>query len=190
MANKLSTYAYKHELPHEGTHGYALFSKYPIAQTKVLNNTSGLPIYVISELDISGKKHLVVNAHIASPAIAFHKEGNMIRLLWENEKMRRKQVEQLETYLSGQSIENIIMAGDMNTMPSEPLMRKLRNNWVDVYDYTNWSLGYNFPNSWRSKRPITRLDYILVKGHIKPIGAQIVKSRASDHHFVIGEIGI
>lgn len=185
---KRNAYTYRYRLPKTSPYGCAIYSKYPISQTDVIGGSK--TVFLICHVDVGEKKVVVVNAHLTSPAIALENKEQMVPLLWKNYQQRKTQLKELEDYLKPYEGLAMVLAGDLNTMPSEALFKHIRHQWVDVHSSTQWDLGYSFPNGFTSPAPITRLDYVMLRGHLMPLNAQIVKSAGSDHHFLLSEIGI
>jgi len=185
---KWNYYPYAHKIPSKTPFGCAILSKYPISDIKVIGGTK--PVFLICRVEAYDRSFILINAHLTSPAIAVENPDRMVPLLWKNYQQRKQQVEELEEYLKTFEGEAMVLAGDLNTMPSESLFKRLEKNWVDVHNATRLGLGYSFPNSFTSPFPITRLDYMMVRGAVMPIDSKIIKSAGSDHHFLLSEIGI
>lgn len=185
---KYKNYPYSHKLPSKTPYGCAILSKHPISDVKVIGGTK--PVFLICKVNAYGRSFILINAHLTSPAIAVENPDRMVPLLWKNYQQRKSQVEELEEYLKTFEEEPVVLAGDLNTMPSESLFKQLEQHWVDVHSSTQLGLGYGFPNSFSSPFPITRLDYVMVRGGLMPINSKIIKSAGSDHHFLLSEVGI
>lgn len=184
-----NAFAHRYRLPKPSPYGCAIYSKFPITHTEVIGGSK--TVFLICHLDVDGKEVILINAHLTSPAIAIEQSENMVPLLWKNYRKRKAQLEQLKEHLAPHNGKRMILAGDLNTMPSESLFRQLQEDWVDVHNATSWELGYSFPHSFTtSLPPITRLDYVLLQGDLMPIETEVIESIGSDHNFLLAKVGI
>ncbi len=70
----------------------------------------------------------------------------------------------------------IVLMGDFNLCPDSPIMQPLFDRFTDTVQLVEGS-SYTFP----SDAPERKIDYILVRGAIRPISVQINKEVVSDH---------
>lgn len=184
-------YNYRKSYVNNGTHGFGILSKYPIQSCEYLKNTSNLPVNQITKLSIQGKELVIVNAHLASPARAVENPDNFFELYESNAQQRNAEWKTLEKHLSEkyQGIPQVV-AGDLNTMKIEPLYRKIRYTWKDLFAKKGWGMGWNFPNTSKIPIPLITLDYILYKGDVKPIESRVLEGSSSDHLAIYGKIEI
>ena len=183
-------YPHRKTYAHRGTHGLAIFSKYPIKSVKYLRNQNNRPIAQIAELNIDGIPLAIANTHLASPALAVENPDRFWELYHRVYQSREKQLEELQQVIKNDFPEKMprIIAGDLNTMKFEPLYRDLTYTYLDLFDKFGNGMGQTFPNSAKLKYPLITLDYILLHGNIKPIDAVVLPGSSSDHLAIKGLI--
>lgn len=180
-------YPYKKTLALRGTHGIGVYSKHRILTSQLLRNDSKLPFAQVVEIEINAKKIQLINAHLASPAIAVENTENFLPLLASNYELREYQIQKVNSLIQEEEFDAQILIGDLNTTKYEPLFRKLKSNWVDLFDISGIGSPLNFPNS-SNTNPILTLDYILLRGNLNGIEAKVIEGGSSDHLAVIGKI--
>lgn len=178
------TYPYQKMYADKGTHGYGIFSKYPIQNVEYLNNDANRPIAQCFEIVHPTKgKMYGCNAHTASPAIAFHSAESFPIAYYKVERMRAKQWRQITEHIDQKAatIPNRMILGDLNTPDFEPLYyQEMQQEYVDVFAEVGSGFGFTFPRG-RLPYPAFRLDYILTQGSLKPIEAEVLEKTGSDH---------
>jgi endonuclease/exonuclease/phosphatase (EEP) superfamily protein YafD len=186
-----SSYAYKRTLALRGTHGIAVYSRYPILKYELLKDSHNRPFAQIAELKIENKKIQLINVHLASPAVAVENPHNFIDLFSLNYQLRSQQMERInivadekENQFSAQ-----ILMGDFNTTSYEPLYRNMRRHWVNLYEEAGSGWGATFPNSSKID-PIITLDYIFGRGAVKGMEVKVIEGGGSDHLALLGKIKI
>lgn len=184
-----STYPYKRTLALRGTHGIGVYSKHKILANQFLRNSSNLPFAQVIEMDIHNKKVQLVNVHLASPANAVENPESFFPLLSSNYDLREHQIREVNLVTQKRKFDAQILTGDLNTTKYEPLFRKLKSNWVDLFDISRIGSRLNFPNS-SNTNPILTLDYILLRGNLDGIEAKVIQGGSSDHLAIIGKVEI
>ncbi len=178
------TYPYQKMYPDKRTHGYGIFSKYPIKNVEYLNNDANRPIAQCFEIVHPTKGSLYTcNAHTASPAIAFHSPESFPIAYYKVERMRAKQWRQITDHIDQKAanIPNRMILGDLNTPDFEPLCYlQMQQEYVDVFAEVGSGFGFTFPRG-RLPYPAFRLDYILTQGLLQPIEAEVLEKTGSDH---------
>ncbi|WP_196886389.1 endonuclease/exonuclease/phosphatase family protein [Aureivirga sp. CE67] len=192
LQKKLSKiYKYKKISQRKGTHGFGVFSKYPITETKYLKNINKLPFCQINKIKVGKEELIVSNIHLASPAKAIENPKDFYDLYEKIYNLREKEWAKINLYLNKNfSNKNILLCGDFNTMKVEPLYNHIRQDWSDLFHEKGEGFSYTFPNSSKIPFPIITLDYIMYKGKIQPIKAEVLKQSSSDHFAVFGTIKI
>lgn len=173
------------------THGFGIFSKYPILSYHLIKNERSQPIFQLCELLVDGKEIVMINAHMASPARVVEKPDlDFLAVFKHNYLQRQRQWTKLEAYLKQHFPEHPkIVAGDLNTMKIEGLYRQIRHEWEDIFAKQGEGLSLTFPNVATIPFPVITLDYILVQG-ATPIKAEVLKKGSSDHFAVFGTFAI
>lgn len=180
-------YPYKKNLALKGTHGLGIYSKHRILTSQLLKNDSNLPFAQVVEVEIKSKKIQLINTHLASPAIVVENPEKFLYLLSSNYDLREYQIQKINSLIQEGEFDAQILIGDLNTTKYEPLFRKLKNNWVDLFDVSGIGSRLNFPNS-SNTNPLLTLDYILLRGNLNGIEAKVIKGGSSDHLSIIGKV--
>lgn len=182
---------YPHKLTHalRGTHGIGIYSKYKITNQELLKNAANLPFAQIVDLQFDGKLIQLVNTHLASPAIAVENKDNFLPLFLGNYKLRTKQIKALNGLArnGGETYSSQLLIGDLNTLHSEPIFKRLKWQWVNSSNGLFRWTKFNFPHSSRV-RPILTLDYILGRGAIEFLEYKVIEGGSSDHLAIVAKI--
>ncbi|MDF1694774.1 MAG: endonuclease/exonuclease/phosphatase family protein [Saprospiraceae bacterium] len=182
-------YKYKKLFIHGGSHGMGILSKFPIRSSSFLYNTNSLPVSQINELTLGKKSIVVVNTHLASPALAVENSDRFFHYYKKVNQRRKQQYYELNEKLKIQ-FPNLphIIAGDLNTMKVEPLYREMRTEWNDLFTLEGKGLGFNFPNIQTVPFPFLTLDYIFYRGRVEGIESRVLPYSTSDHLAVWGRV--
>ncbi len=90
-----------------------------------------------------------------------------------------------------QALDTVVIAGDFNLSDNETAYRRLSGLMTDAYRHTRAGFGFTFPTGRAVKGvplpPLTRLDYIWVKG-LEATGAYRDCRSSSDHCIVVAEV--
>jgi endonuclease/exonuclease/phosphatase (EEP) superfamily protein YafD len=183
------TYPYRKLIPLVGTHGCGIYSKYPLGKDTTLLNKSGRPIAQIVALKVKNKQLLISNLHLASPGVAKENPERLFSLYHQVYNERVQQVKTINQLFDKQAAkyDACILAGDFNSMRSEPIYKHFTRHWVDIYAQVGKSFTHNFPNSSKSCA-LTTIDYIMARGKAKAISAEVVEGGYSDHKAVVATI--
>jgi len=185
----LGTLPHKLARAHVGTHGFAVYSRFPLREGAWLNNLRGRPIAQCFTVELPGQHLPVCNVHLASPSEALSKKGAArFAALEANARTRAAQWAQVEAQLAGSQTHLVL--GDLNTLEVEPLYTDITSNWVDAYRNTNTAPGATWPNHVRALRPFARIDYVLTAGDITPRDAGVPGESGSDHLAVRADLEV
>ena len=184
--NSKLNYPYKITKARKGTHGISIYSKHPLKLIKYIYNDNALPIAQIVELTIAGRKVLICNTHLASPAKAVENPDHFFELYFENYALRKYQYQILENYIKSveKKYSEIIFAGDMNTTEYEPLFKDIKYHWKNS---STSCFTKSFPNSAKLI-PLVNLDYILYRKNSQAFQYEVLKGGGSDHSAIYSEI--
>ena len=84
----------------------------------------------------------------------------------------------------------VVICGDFNDLPESKMHEKMKDYFIDVWEYLYKDEGFTFP----SDKPDRRIDYIYISKSalekIKPVSIKVLQSIASDHLPVIAEFEI
>jgi len=112
----------------------------------------------------------------------------------EDDSERISNVGQIFKTVENYSGMPIIIAGDFNDVPASRTHLKMKEKFIDVWEFLSDEYGFTYP----TENPIKRIDYIFLKKlsdqseevRIIPTKIYILKSFASDHLPVIVEFEI
>lgn len=182
--------------------GYAIacYSKYPIKKSHRLPlHESTFNGSVAFDLDIKGKKVLLINNHLASNQItpedkrlySHFMESKDTKTLEEvtlNIKSRlstayakrQKQVDYISDYIEKEKngYAGIIVCGDFNDTPISYVYRKMKADRTDAFASTGFGPGITYHENkfW------FRIDYIMHSEEIESFNAEVGSAKYSDHY--------
>jgi endonuclease/exonuclease/phosphatase (EEP) superfamily protein YafD len=182
-----SKYKFRRTLALEGTHGLALYSKFPILESSVIRNEQNQPIALVVSLSIEGTIIQVINAHLASPAIAVENPDKFFTLYSENYELRKKQLSVIKQLVENEQEKYScqILIGDLNTTCYEPIYRDALKTWQDLFSIAGTGSRANFPNSSKTP-PFLQLDHIFLRGSVSGEQMIVLEGGYSDHLAVKG----
>jgi endonuclease/exonuclease/phosphatase (EEP) superfamily protein YafD len=183
-----ATYPYKSVKAVYGTHGLAIYSKYPILSDTTLLNQKQQQVAQFVELLVGKQRLLVVNVHLASPAAALEHPDYFWKLYRKSFYLRKEQYQEVNQWINTlyPNTQLRVLTGDLNTMRIDPMFRTIKQDWVNLHEEVGNGFGLTFPNMAKRKTLIT-LDYILLQGQVKPISCEVLKGGSSDHFGVLGK---
>ena len=197
---------------HRGTHGMAIIARVPLTQQTTWDNRVGNTIAQCATLELAAPVD-VCHVHLAAPAGALYETTvpKMLAAYEGNANQRAEEWEMLATAFEERN--TMIVGGDFNTPPGEPLMRRIRRRWVDVGGEGQLFPGATFPKlnagiktgdlSGASLRdlgrsllrrvapatgPLVRIDYVLASPEVQVQHAQRLWGGGSDHYAVRAEL--
>ena len=150
-----------------GMYGNAILSKYPIEtyQNHHYKNISDEQRGVLTAvIRVKEFPILFLNTHLDHTA-----DDDSERVLYA--EMIRDEIIPL---FKDQSI---ILAGDLNDIPGSTTYQIINNQLHDSWILGKYEDGFTIP----VKNPEKRIDYIFYSGNLKPIDAEVIRSKASDH---------
>ncbi|GAA5482442.1 endonuclease/exonuclease/phosphatase family protein [Haloferula sargassicola] len=81
-------------------------------------------------------------------------------------------------------VQPVILAGDFNAPPTDPIHRLLARDFNDAFV----EAGTGWGNTFQRRIPILRIDQIHATRHFKILGCRAVTTRHSDHRFVVADL--
>jgi endonuclease/exonuclease/phosphatase family metal-dependent hydrolase len=201
IAKALHMYPYRFCLPlvdHPTyTVGLAIYSKYPITKSWKVHYESSFNGSTVHELDVNGKKLIVVNNHLESFKLTmedrskyeeFIKNINadtfdglretVQRKLGAAYLIRAKQANIIATEIHKLKGDYMIVCGDFNDTPISYAHRTIRGSLVDAFAESGNGPGstYNQNFFW------FRIDHILHSPNMKSYLTTVESVRFSDHY--------
>lgn len=121
-------------------------SRYPISSFGVAKENG----FQKTEINIKGEEFIVLNAHILAPFV------NPLYFPYENffEK-REAQFKELYKEINSSNSE-LIVAGDFNSLPHHPHIRKMKS----ILKQNNPNKNISFPRTFATYLPLIRIDYL------------------------------
>ncbi|NDV69491.1 endonuclease/exonuclease/phosphatase family protein [Dysgonomonas sp. 25] len=179
-------------------YGIACYSRFPITKAK------RLPLYesafngsVAFELDINGKKVLLMNNHLSSNRITaqdklLYKEltvskdretfeevsRNMKARLSSAYLQREKDVDYIAQYIKDYDYDALIVCGDFNDTPISYAYHKMKGDLTDAY--VNTGLGQGI--TYHENKFWFRIDYIMHSDEFESYNCEVGKEKHSDHY--------
>jgi len=166
----------------------AVLSRYPIVRKKVhqLPNVEGRGM-LEAQVVLDGKLLTVFCVHMESfgspRRLAKNRKSARVRIN-RSISVRSQLVSQL-IQVAGKSREApILAAGDFNTPPRGKVYGKLTGRFKDAFRASGWGFGKTF----RSDRPVLRIDHILLDDDIDVRRCWVPVRHASDHRPVVADL--
>lgn len=184
-------YPYKISKPLKGTHGLAIYSKYPVSNIRYINNQSGRPVAQFCRININNKSVAFSNVHLASPAGSVQSVDHFKKYYEKNYYRRIKQFREVHAFFDRYypACPSRVLLGDLNTMRIDPLYNSITKEWFDCYKKTGKGQGASFPNSRHTPWPVITLDYIFIRGDLIPLHSQMITG-SSDHLGIMSRISL
>lgn len=177
--------------------GIAVFSKYPVSNSRRIRYDSESNGSSIHELNVNGKKLTLINNHLESFKLtmedrsryaAFIKnigtdtfdgiKGALQQKLGPAFKIRSRQAEAVSEEIANAKGDYILVCGDFNDTPISYAHRTIQGPLVDSFAESGRGIGvtYNRNMFW------FRIDNILHSKNMKAFNCTIDKIRYSDHY--------
>lgn len=106
------------------------------------------------------------------------------------ENRRERQVEMavalriLEDTCPFPGAQPVILGGDFNAPPSDPIQRQIRRDFSDAFI----EAGTGWGNTYQRRIPVLRIDQIHATRHFTPVRCRTVTTRHSDHRMVVADL--
>lgn len=197
----LAMYPYRSLIPINASgylnFGIAVFSKYPISNSRRIKYDSEYNGSAVHEITVNGKKLTLINNHLESFKLtmedrsrykAFIKnlstdtfdgiKGALEQKLGPAFKIRARQAEAVAAEIAKAKGDYILVCGDFNDTPISYAHRTIQGPLVDSFAESGQGMGvtYNQNMFW------FRIDNILHSPNMKSINCTVDKIRYSDHY--------
>ena len=193
-----TTFKYKHTVKGKTV---ALFSKYPIVDSGILDFGSQVNICLWSDIKKGEQTFRVYTVHLqsnqdkAEPPIILdmkskeqiNASGVMGLLKYYNKytSMRAAQSKEIRMHQDKSPYPSVI-CGDFNDPPQSYTYRVISKGLQDSFCEKGLGLGATYGG----KIPALRIDYILTDPKLKVLSHDVIKSNFSDHYIVKSQIQI
>ncbi len=186
-----SVFSFHHEAPHVGANGFALFSRFPLEDVRLVRFDGKLPFAQCATLVLPDGPLPVCNVHLSAPSKALRGFAAFPDLegLERNADRRSKEWSAVEAELDRRGGDRALALGDFNSHEAEPLYRSIRHDWVDVFRQLHFAWGATWPNRVPGRRPFARIDYVFTRGALQPLDARVISRSGSDHLGVSARLG-
>ena len=177
--------------------GIAVFSKYPISNSRRVDYKSDYNCSSVHELNVKGKKLTLINNHLESFKLtmedrsrytAFIKnistdtfdgiKGALEQKLGPAFKIRAKQAEAVAAEIAKAKGDYVLVCGDFNDTPISYAHRTIQGPLVDSFAESGRGMGVTYNQNMF----LFRIDNILHSSNMKSINCTIDKIRYSDHY--------
>lgn len=171
----LNTYKYHVEQPRDDNFGIAVYSRIPLAKTKIHYFTKGAPPVALVALKYGHQIITVLSMHTMPP---ISETGFSLR----NDELFKIAEERMKL---GQ---HLIVVGDLNTTPYSPTFKEFLN-YTGLRDSR---AGFGIQGSWPSFLPPLwiPIDHILVSEDFMVLSRKVGPYTGSDHFPVMAEVGL
>jgi endonuclease/exonuclease/phosphatase family metal-dependent hydrolase len=177
-------------------YGLAVLSKYPISNSKRIKFTSVYNGSSMHEINIKGRKILLVNNHLESFKLttedrtkfthiftAFEEfdefRGSIQQKLGRAFKIRAQQVDKIVDQIKKENSLYTIVCGDFNDTPISYPHRKIQGNLSDAYAETGLGPGI----SYNQNLFLFRIDNIFHSSNLEAFNCTVDRSvKLSDHY--------
>ena len=178
-------------------YGTAVFSKYPILNSKQIAYKSKYNISTIHEIDLDGKKLTLINNHLESFKLTSKDRSlyssfithlgadefgelrdNVQEKLGDAFKIRAKQAEAVAAAIQQVKDGYLMVCGDFNDTPISYAHRTIQGPLRDAFADSGMGMGitYNQNYFW------FRIDHILHSPNMKSMNCTVDKEEYSDHY--------
>ncbi|MDR0795822.1 MAG: endonuclease/exonuclease/phosphatase family protein [Tannerella sp.] len=181
--------------------GLAIFSKFPILNSRKINYDSTFNGSTVHEIDVKGKKMIVINNHLESFKLTMEDRSNYADFLKNMNqesfdelketvqhklstafKIRAEQVEIVADEIRNLKGDYLIVCGDFNDTPISYAYQTIKGSLVDAFATSGNGPGitYNHKYYW------FRIDHILHSHNMKAHHAKVDQIPVSDHFPIWG----
>lgn len=197
----LSMYPYHEVIPLKMSgivqYGIAVYSKYPITNSRRIKYDSSFNASAIHEINVNGKKLTLINNHLESFKLttedrsrysAFIKnlssdtfdevKGALGQKLGPAFRLRAKQAESVAAEIEKVKSDYLLVCGDFNDTPLSYAHRTIQGSLIDSFAESGRGVGvtYNRNFFW------FRIDNILHSANMKSMNCTVDKVYYSDHY--------
>lgn len=199
--NALDMYPYRSVIPVSSSgyldFGIAVYSKYPISNSRRIKYKSESNASSLHELNVNGKKLTLINNHLESFKLtmedrsrykAFIKnistdtfdgiKGALEQKLGPAFKIRAKQAEAVAAEIEKVKDGYVLVCGDFNDTPISYAHRTVQGPLVDSFAESGRGMGVTYNQNMF----LFRIDHILHSKNMKSMNCTVDKIRYSDHY--------
>lgn len=189
--------AFSERYPHarydarEGTLGYAVLSRLPLGQARLLGPEKK-PFAQVLLVYVGGRAVALANVHLYAPKSSINKGYGLLAALEHNAEERAWQWGEVAAHLSAEHPGRPhLVVGDLNTADHEPLHRQVARAYVDTFRAARATPGLTWPALPRGpllRWPVVRIDHVLATPHFAVDEAWVTGGAGSDHLGVLARL--
>lgn len=177
--------------------GIAVYSKYPISNSRRIKYESESNGSSVHELNVNGKKLTLINNHLESFKLTMEDrsrytdfiknistdtfdgiKGALEQKLGPAFKIRAKQAEAVAVEIAKAKGEYVLVCGDFNDTPISYAHRTIQGPLVDSFAESGRGMGVTYNQNMF----LFRIDNILHSSNMKSVNCTVDKIRYSDHY--------
>ncbi|MDH6359208.1 endonuclease/exonuclease/phosphatase family protein [Parabacteroides sp. PF5-9] len=179
------------------TNGLAVFSKYPISNSKKINYESNYNGSSVHEINVNGKKLILINNHLESFKLTSKDKsqyasvfrnldseslgelrGPILHKLSDAFRIRAKQAEAVAQKIENTKGDYMLVCGDFNDTPISYTHHVIQGDLIDAFAASGRGMGatYNQNFFW------FRIDNILHSSNMQSFNCKVDKVKYSDHY--------
>jgi endonuclease/exonuclease/phosphatase (EEP) superfamily protein YafD len=177
--------------PRYGAYGLAIFSRLPLARPTIVKEGRRVAGQCVA-LTLDGAETVLCNVHLSSPAGVVERGARWLRGFDANARVRARQWALLRAHVARAypAARHLIVAGDFNTLATEPLYRTIRASMLDAFAAAGEGPGATFPTEPMSPVPLIRIDYVFASPGLTPLAAEVLPQAGSDHRGLRVTLGV
>ncbi len=166
-----------------------VLSRFPIRTLALVPVGDWQPLECLA-LELPGDRQaLLVNVHLAMPALAFDLfffRGALHHAAWHRMRLAQypRVMESLAALRAEHGLTSVIVAGDFNIGADVKSLAPLRETLRDVWPLCGRGWGATF----MAGAPMARIDHCWVSSDIRPIDAHVARSAVSDHRPLVVDL--
>jgi len=168
--------------PRHGAYGVAIYSRFPLERPTLVRDGRRVAGQCVA-VRLEGDETALCNVHLSSPAGIVERRARWLGGFDANARVRAAQWRLLREHVARAypSARHLIVAGDFNTLDTEPLYRTIRGGLVDAFQVAGEGRGETFPTEPTSPVPLVRIDYVFASPALVPVEARVLPQAGSDH---------
>lgn len=168
--------------PRHGAYGLAIYSRLPLERPTLVREGRRVAGQCVA-IRLDGVETALCNVHLSSPAGIVHRGAKWVSGFDANARVRGAQWRLLRAHVARAypSARGLVVAGDFNTLETEPLYRTIRSELVDAFEQAGAGRGGTFPTEPTSPVPLVRIDYVFASPGLTPVAAEVLPQAGSDH---------
>jgi endonuclease/exonuclease/phosphatase (EEP) superfamily protein YafD len=180
-----ASYPHRAVEPRPGAYGVAIYSRLPLSRPSVVKEGRRVAGQCVS-LALEGGETALCNVHLSSPAGIVERGSRWLGGFDANARVRARQWALLREHVARTypAARHLVVAGDFNTLDTEPLYRTIRATLVDTFAAAGAGYGATFPTEPTSPVPLVRIDYVFASPALVPRSAEVLPQAGSDHRAI------